>query len=65
MARKSSKSVKVTISMPKFILEGIDELAQEVEISRSEVISNILQEVISNDSLLDKIYPLEEEKEET
>ena len=40
---KSPRVAKVTISIPKNLLELADQLAQEQEISRSEVVSRLLK----------------------
>ena len=66
MARLSWRTEKVSITLPKRIVQAVDGVADEVEISRSEVIADILERVISNEDLLNEIYPSDEgdEKEE-
>jgi metal-responsive CopG/Arc/MetJ family transcriptional regulator len=61
MARRPVKTGQITITMPQFIIEDIDELAKEIEISRSEVISDILRTVLRNEDMLNQVYPLEPE----
>lgn len=58
------KAEKVTVSMPHYMVEDIDELAEDIGISRSEVIQDILREVLRNEGMMNIIYPLEKEEEE-
>ena len=62
--RLSWRTVKVSISLPKKILSEVDEIAKAVEISRSEVIADVLDYVVKDEEIISKIYPLEEEDEE-
>lgn len=63
MKRRPVKTGQITITMPQFIIDDIDELAKEIEISRSEVIADILRGVLRDEESLNKIYPLEDEPE--
>jgi metal-responsive CopG/Arc/MetJ family transcriptional regulator len=55
---------RVSITMLSRILKGIDNLADEVELSRSEVISDLCEHCLRDEKIIDKIYPYEEEDEE-
>ena len=50
--------------MPARILHKIDELAEEVGLSRSEVISELCEYCLESDEIINEIYPFEEEEEE-
>lgn len=62
--RITVKSRSVTITMPQYVLDDVDELAEEIEISRSEVIADILRVVLRNEDMLNQVYPLEEDEPE-
>jgi metal-responsive CopG/Arc/MetJ family transcriptional regulator len=61
--RKSMKGVKVTITLPTYLLQEVDGLAEEAETFRSDVITSILDYVFDNEEILDEIFPYEEEGE--
>ena len=63
--RKSFKRVKVTITLPKHLLDAIDELAGMAETTRSDVIDSFADYCLKNEEIVDELFPiLEEEAEE-
>lgn len=58
------RTVRMSISLSEWIVEEIENLAEEVEASKSEVIEDILSYVLENEELLNEIFPYEEEVEE-
>jgi len=50
--------------MPARILRRINRLAREVELSRSEVITDLCTYCLDDEEIIDEIYPYEEEDEE-
>lgn len=58
--RRLLKSEKISITLPQWIIEDVDELSADVGITRSEVIADILRHVLRDEELLDEIYPFEE-----
>lgn len=55
---------RVSITMPTRVLRRIDKLTREVELSRSEVITNLCEFCLDNEEVIDEIYPYEEEEED-
>lgn len=53
----------MSITMPSRILREIDKLAKEVELSRSEVITDLCRYCLGLEEIIDDIYPYEEEDE--
>jgi len=51
---------RISITMPSRILKKIDDLAEEVDLSRSEVITDLCEYCLNNEELIDEIYPEEE-----
>jgi metal-responsive CopG/Arc/MetJ family transcriptional regulator len=64
MPRKQLKSQKVTITLPEYVVEDIDDLSEEVGITRSEVICDILRAVLKDKEILNEIFPFEDEGNE-
>jgi metal-responsive CopG/Arc/MetJ family transcriptional regulator len=66
--REKWKGEKVTITIPRWILESIDETADEIEGSRSDVVSALLEHCFQDEgdadreSILDTVFPYDEEK---
>lgn len=58
--RRLLKSEKISITLPQWIIEDVDELSDDVGITRSEVIADILRHVLRDEDLLNEIYPFEE-----
>lgn len=52
----------LTIDLPNWIIEDIDDLAKETETSRSEIIKEILEYVLDDEELIDEIFPPEAEE---
>lgn len=63
IARRKVKSGQITVTMPQWVIDGVDELADEIEISRSEIIADILETVLENEDMLNEVYPLEDDEE--
>lgn len=55
---------RVSITMLSRILKKIDGLAEEVELSRSEVIADLCEYCLDHEKIIDELYPYEEENEE-
>lgn len=53
----------VSITMPSRVLKRIDDLADEVQLSRSEVITHLCEYCLDDEKIIDEIYPYEEEEE--
>lgn len=66
--REKVKGEKVTVTIPRWILESIDEVAEDIEGSRSDVVSGLLAHCFqdegddSHDSILDTVFPYDEEE---
>lgn len=52
---------RISITMPTRILRRIDNLAKDVELSRSEVITDLCLHCLDDEEIIDEIYPYEEE----
>jgi metal-responsive CopG/Arc/MetJ family transcriptional regulator len=59
-ARRLAK-VKVTITIDQDLVDGLDELAEEFDdyVSRSDLVSDILDYVLNDEKLLEELYPEE------
>lgn len=55
---------RVSITMPARVLRRINNLAREVELSRSEVITDLCEYCLDDEEIINEIYPYEEEDEE-
>ena len=55
---------RVSITMPTRVLRRINNLARDVELSRSEVITELCLHCLNDEGIIDEIYPYEEEDEE-
>lgn len=62
--RKSLKRVKVTITLPKYLLDAIDELAEMTESNRSYVIEAFTDYGLNDQGIVDELFPYEETEEE-
>ena len=62
--RKDHSTVKFSISMEKILDEDIKLLAKDVGLTKSQVIADIIDFVMSDEDLLNELYPLESEEEE-
>lgn len=63
--RLAMKGEKVTVTIPRWILESIDELAEEIEGSRSDVVIGLLTHCFQDDEIPDEVFPYEEEDGQT
>jgi predicted DNA-binding protein len=61
--RRSEKRKQVTISLPAYLLEDIDELAKETDLTRSDVIEELLDHCFEDVDIIDEVFPYEEEGE--
>jgi len=61
--RLSGKRKQVTITLPAYLLEDIDELAKETDLSRSDVLEELLDYCFEDVDIIDKVFPYEEEGE--
>lgn len=62
MPRRTMEMVKVSVSMPLWVQNEINSLSDEMNTSRSDVISEILEYVIENEDVLNDIFPMEDEE---
>jgi len=63
MSRRLRGYRSVSITMPSRVLYKIDQLAEETELSRSEVITDLCMYCLDDDEIINEIYPYEEEGE--
>ena len=57
--------MKTTIVLPNETLEKLDDLADEIDINRSELMTDILGEVLTNrDDVIDDLYEDDDEEDE-
>jgi predicted transcriptional regulator len=64
VARKIAESrVQISITLPRDLLYELDELAKELEFSRSDVIEEILQYCFELNLIDEEIFPFEEGEE--
>jgi len=61
LRRKSRKLASVTVHLPAPVVEFLDDLAEEVDTSRTDVVEELLRYALQH---VDEIFPLEEESEE-
>lgn len=54
----------VTIRLPEDLVAAIDDLAEEADTSRTEIMEEILSYVMAKEDLVDEIFPEEGEGEE-
>jgi metal-responsive CopG/Arc/MetJ family transcriptional regulator len=57
--RLRSPDIKITITIPKELVDRLDELVEEFEeyVSRSEVIAEIVDYVLDEEAILEEIFP--------
>lgn len=66
--RLAMKGEKVTVTIPRWILQAIDAVAEEVEGSRSDIVIGLLTHCFqdegdeTHDSILDRVFPFDEEE---
>jgi len=58
------KMTSVTIRLPEDLVAAIDDLAEEADTSRTEIMEEILSYVMAKEDLVDEIFPEEGEGEE-
>jgi len=54
----------LTIDLPKWMIEDIDDLANETELSRSEVIKMFLEYVLDDEDIINQVFPEKDEEYE-
>jgi metal-responsive CopG/Arc/MetJ family transcriptional regulator len=52
----------LTIDLPNWIIEDIDDLAKKTKLSRSEIIKEMLEYILDHKDLSDEIFPSKEKK---
>ena len=64
--RKSRIPVKfsVKLSLPKNLLDKVDELAEDCDASRGEIIEDIAGYVLEDEDLIDEVFEDDEEDED-
>jgi len=63
-SRRLSKTVKLSLSISKEMMDYLDDIAEESEVSRSEVVQWILTGLMEDEDLEDQFFGEEEEEEE-
>lgn len=61
--RLSGKRTQVTITLPAYLLHNIDELAEETELNRSDIMEMLLDYCFDHSEIIDEVFPYEEEGE--
>jgi metal-responsive CopG/Arc/MetJ family transcriptional regulator len=56
MSRRSRKLSKFSINLPTALAEDLDDLADEMETTRTDVIMEILMFVMENEDLVDLVF---------
>jgi metal-responsive CopG/Arc/MetJ family transcriptional regulator len=59
--RLSGKRTQVTITLPAYLLDNIDELAKETELNRSDIMEMLLDYCFDHSEIIDEVFPYEEE----
>jgi len=63
MVRRKRTKVEVHLSLPPDVVEDIDSLADESEMTRTNTILTILTYVLSDDEIVDDIFGPSDEEE--
>ena len=63
--RKSRTPIKfsVKLSLPKYLLDKVDELAKDCDASRGAIIEDIAKYVLEDEELIDEVFEDDEEDE--
>jgi metal-responsive CopG/Arc/MetJ family transcriptional regulator len=61
--RKSRTPIKfsVKLSLPKYLLDKVDELAEDCDASRGEIVEDIAKHVLEDKELIDEVFEDDEE----
>jgi predicted transcriptional regulator len=62
--RLSGKRTQVTITLPAYLLNKIDDLAEETELNRSDIMETLLDYCFDHSDIVDEIFPYEEGESE-
>lgn len=60
--RLAMKGEKVTFTIPRWVLAAIDDLAEDIEASRSDVVSGLLSHCFQDDEIIDEVFPFEDQE---
>jgi len=63
-SRKVIKRVRVSITLPQWLVEELDGLAEQIEGFRTDVIQVCLQYCLEHTHVIDELFGFEEEGEE-
>lgn len=58
------KKIVYSVRLREDLIGALDELAEDCDVSRNEIIEDILLYTIGNEEILDEIFPEEESSEE-
>jgi metal-responsive CopG/Arc/MetJ family transcriptional regulator len=61
MRKRGWRRVKIIVTLPDGLVDELDDLAEDVDASRSDVIEDLLNYALEH---IDEIYPIAEEEEE-
>lgn len=59
--REKWKGEKVTVTIPRWILHAVDDVAGDIEGSRSDVVTELLAHCFQEDDILDEVFPYEDD----
>jgi len=54
--------MELTIDLPNWIIEGVDDLAKKTKLSRSKIIKEMVEYILDHKDLFDEIFPQQENK---
>lgn len=57
------KTMRLSISLPEYIVDGVEQIAEEAETFRSSVIEIFLDYCLGKESIVDELFPPKEEGE--
>lgn len=60
--REKVHGEKVTVTIPRWMLEAIEEVAEDIEGSRSDVVVALLDHCFQDEEILDEVFPYVDDK---
>jgi len=55
--------VELTLDLPKKLIKSLDDLGDELDLDSEDVAKDLIEHCLDNPSVLDEIYPEEDEDE--
>lgn len=62
--RKSRKLVKISIRLPSDLVDNIDDVAEQLDTTRTDVIEHIVDAFFEDPEAIDEVFGVEEEEDE-